>query len=194
METAVGDQGIARIAMVSRVLTLAHGLQRAIPTTHNGEVFGMKNVLAKVLLIGVTGVALVAAANAQPSAPYGAEFERPIGWAYGSETQPIEGGTRDINGNRVIIDGRIVTGDNLTTLPGGLYNMNGLTSGGSGYSGVGGFAGSSGAIGNQLNVITQGSFNTVVVNSTQINNGNQTAVVNNGHQPSVLNGELNLND
>ena len=30
------------------------------------------------------------------------------------------------------------------------------------------------AVGNQLNVITQGNWNTVIVNSTQINNGNQT--------------------
>ena len=34
------------------------------------------------------------------------------------------------------------------------------------------------AVGNQLNVITQGSWNTVIVNSTQINNGNQTTVLN----------------
>jgi holdfast attachment protein HfaA len=34
------------------------------------------------------------------------------------------------------------------------------------------------AVGNQLNVITQGSWNTVIVDSTQINNGNQTTVLN----------------
>ena len=39
------------------------------------------------------------------------------------------------------------------------------------------------AVGNQLNVITQGSWNTVIVNSTQINNGDQT---------TVLNGKLDL--
>jgi holdfast attachment protein HfaA len=34
------------------------------------------------------------------------------------------------------------------------------------------------AIGNQLNVITQGNWNTVIVNSTQTNNGNQSTVLN----------------
>ena len=41
------------------------------------------------------------------------------------------------------------------------------------------------AIGNQINVITQGNFNTVIVNATQTNTGNQS---------TVLNGSLNLND
>jgi holdfast attachment protein HfaA len=38
------------------------------------------------------------------------------------------------------------------------------------------------AIGNSLNVVTVGNNNTVVVNSTQTNNGNQSASVSlNGH-------------
>lgn len=39
------------------------------------------------------------------------------------------------------------------------------------------------AVGNQLNVITTGNYNTVIIDSTQINNGDQTV---------VLNGELDL--
>ena len=42
------------------------------------------------------------------------------------------------------------------------------------------------AIGNQLNVVVVGSWNTVVVNSKQINNGDQTA------STSSLNGKLNF--
>ena len=38
--------------------------------------------------------------------------------------------------------------------------------------------GTASAIGNQLNVVTVGNNNTVVVNSRQTNNGNQTANVN----------------
>ena len=45
--------------------------------------------------------------------------------------------------------------------------------------------GSGTAVGNQLNVITNGSNNTIIIDSTQINNGDQTV---------ILNGELNLND
>ena len=43
--------------------------------------------------------------------------------------------------------------------------------------------GSGTAIGNQLNVVTNGSYNTVIIDSTQINNGDQSV---------VLNGELDL--
>jgi holdfast attachment protein HfaA len=38
--------------------------------------------------------------------------------------------------------------------------------------------GQASAIGNQLNVVTVGNNNTVIVNSNQVNNGNQTATVN----------------
>ena len=41
------------------------------------------------------------------------------------------------------------------------------------------------AVGNQLNVITNGNNNTVIIDSTQINNGDQNV---------FLNGELDLND
>ena len=52
------------------------------------------------------------------------------------------------------------------------------------------------AIGNNLVVITQGSWNTVIVNSNQVNNGNVTAN-STGSVPaedSVINGEIDLND
>jgi holdfast attachment protein HfaA len=143
------------------------------------------------------------AQNNSARAAYGGSFERPYGYQYGQENQPYDAGTRDQNGNRVIVDGRIIVGDDLSSLPSGLYNFNGLTSGGSGFSGVG--VGS--AIGNQLNVITQGSHNIVIVDSTQINNGDQNVTINlnGGGQSSnvgnqsnanaassVLNGEINL--
>ena len=50
------------------------------------------------------------------------------------------------------------------TLSGGLMDS---------YSGG---IGASQAIGNQLNVVTQGNYNTVIVNSTQTNNGDVSAV------------------
>jgi holdfast attachment protein HfaA len=112
-----------------------------------------------------------------------ADFERPIGFGFGEEQRPFEPGTRDINGNRLIVDGRIITGDDLSS-----FSTNSLASGGQSLSGAGFFnqpQGQTSAIGNQLNVITEGSFNTVIVNSNQTNNGDQTA---------ILNGELDLND
>lgn len=125
---------------------------------------------------GLSGAALAAAAllaavpaQAQSRAGYANEFSRPYGMNPGDETRPYNPSTRDLNGNRVIIDGRIVVGDDLSSLPLGLYNAG---NGGMGFSGTGN------AIGNQLNVTTQGSFNTVIVNSTQVNNGDQTVIIN----------------
>jgi holdfast attachment protein HfaA len=125
--------------------------------------------------LGVAAVLAAAPAHAQSRAGYANEFSRPYGINPGDESRPYDARTRDLNGNRVIVDGRMVTGDDLSSLPLGLYNSSGT---GMGFSGTGS------AIGNQLNVNTSGSFNTVVVNSTQINNGNQTVNINAG-QPST---------
>ncbi len=119
-------------------------------------------------------------ASANPAAASQNDFERPYGYAYGQEETPYDAGTRDMNGNRVIIDGRMVIGDDLSSLS---------TDGAFGYryrnTGAAYGAGQSTITGNQLNVITQGSYNTVVIDSIQINNGDQNV---------ILNGELNLND
>lgn len=123
---------------------------------------------------GLAGVfALAAPASAQAASSM-SEFERPYGYAYGSESTPYSASTRDLNGNRVIIDGLIQGGSGLST---GLYTGWGQTSGASGMLGNGT------AVGNQLNVITNGSNNTIIIDSTQINNGDQTV---------VLNGELDF--
>ncbi|MEL6246165.1 MAG: holdfast anchoring protein HfaA [Pseudomonadota bacterium] len=118
---------------------------------------------------------LSAQADAQEAA-YTAEFERPYGFAYGAEDRPYEPGTRDANGNRRIVNGRIIP--NSSSLTGGLDTAWGQTAGASGMLGGGSI------IGNQLNVITNGSFNTVIIDSTQINNGDLSS--------SSLNGELDL--
>jgi holdfast attachment protein HfaA len=83
-----------------------------------------------------------------------------MGWE-GFET-PINPATRDENGNRVIVNGRM--------------EMEGILTGGLQDTFATGI-GAASAVGNQLNVITQGNYNTVIVDSTQINNGDITAVV-----------------
>lgn len=129
----------------------------------------------------LSGAALVAAsllasagANAQTRPSYANEFSRPYGLNPGDETRPFDARTRDLNGNRVVVDGVIVVGDDLSSLPLGLYNTG---------QGQGTNSGTGIAVGNQLNVNTSGSYNTVVVNSNQVNNGDQTV---------ILNGSLNL--
>ncbi|MBO6796932.1 holdfast anchoring protein HfaA [Maricaulis sp.] len=116
--------------------------------------------------IGLTMLA-ASAASAQ-STQTTAQWERPYGVAYGQEQRPWSGATasagsaaRSSAGNRVIIDGVIQTGVGVSS------QLNGLFGGGVGANAT--------AIGNQLNVNVTGQWNTVIVNSTQINNGNVNA-------------------
>lgn len=117
-----------------------------------------------VLAIAALAAPLLTAAPAAAQAAWSAgEFERGFGMGYEGFDTPITVGTRDENGNRLVVDGRIMS---ETSLYGGL--------GDSGY----GDSLSGSAIGNQLTVVTQGSWNTVIIDSTQINNGNVSAVIN----------------
>jgi holdfast attachment protein HfaA len=132
--------------------------------------------LAGILLVGGSIALLSLPAFAQTSSPaaqVSGEFERPYGYGYGEEQAAFDANTRDASGNRVIIDGRIMTGMDQSSLSTSSASAGGWSqaTAGAGYS-------SGQAIGNQLNVITQGSWNTVIVNSTQTNTGNQTAVLN----------------
>jgi holdfast attachment protein HfaA len=151
-----------------------------------------ENVLLSSLLGLGTGVALVGGlvlllalpADSQTANPAGSmsgDFERPWGFGYGQESQPFEASSRDASGNRTIIDGLLEGGTGLSTYANA--SANAYASASSQASGAGYSQGS--AIGNQINVITQGNYNTVVVNATQTNNGNQN---------TVLNGSLNLDD
>ncbi len=132
--------------------------------------------LTGILLVGGSIALLSLPAFAQTSSPaaqVSGEFERPYGYGYGEEQAAFDANTRDASGNRVIIDGRIMTGMDQSSLSTSSASAGGWSqaTAGAGYS-------SGQAIGNQLNVITQGSWNTVIVNSTQTNTGNQTAVLN----------------
>jgi holdfast attachment protein HfaA len=94
----------------------------------------------------------------------------------GQENVAPSGSTRDANGNRVIMNGQMGSGS-MTTLQGASQT-------GVGQPGWGNSANAT-AIGNSLNVVVVGSWNTVVVDSTQINNGDQNA-------NASLNGKLNF--
>lgn len=112
------------------------------------------------IIIGA--LAFASTANADPIPGGAGDFSGAFGMGYESFDTPINPSTRDENGNRVIVNGRMEIEGSLT---GGLQD--------SFASGIG----ASSAIGNQLNVITQGNYNTVIIDSTQINNGDITAVV-----------------
>lgn len=112
--------------------------------------------------------ACAGAVQAQQMTTNSADFNAGWGRYAGSENRPVDVSTRDANGNRVIVDGLILTGEDQSSFS---------RSWGSGdaYAGVGASSGGASAIGNNLVVVTQGNYNTVIVNSNQVNNGNISA-------------------
>jgi holdfast attachment protein HfaA len=145
-------------------------------------------VLASGAIGALVGVAIVGGAiallsfpafaqQANPASSHDGDFERPFGFNYGEEAQPFEANTRDANGNRLIVDGRIMTGMDQSSLSMATASASSWAQASAG-AGFGNGAAQGAAIGNQINVITQGNYNTVIVNATQTNTGNQTTVLN----------------
>ena len=127
-----------------------------------------------------TFLALPAAAQAQSAGGSStAPFQAGYGAARYTTARPQTGSTRDQNGNRLIVNGLIQTGASAySQTSGGVSSWGNWTNG----SGDGRTAT---AIGNSLNVVVQGNWNTVIVNSRQNNTGNVTA-------GTALNGTIDL--
>jgi holdfast attachment protein HfaA len=119
------------------------------------------------------------AASAQSMGSSGGEFNAGWGRSTGQENRGVYiAGGRDANHNRLIVDGVMQTGEDQSSYQ---HSSGSLDRGwGAGFGG-------STAIGNNLSVVVQGSWNTVIVDSTQINNGDVTA-------DSTLNGSLDFDD
>ena len=101
------------------------------------------------------------------------------GYGAGTQNTPSNFQLRDPNGNLTLVNGQF-QGAQYSSQSGTQFA--GATSGGVGMSGAGTQYGQASAIGNSLNVVVLGSHNTTVVDSTQLNSGNQTATVElNGH-------------
>lgn len=114
------------------------------------------------------GLTLAAGAQAQTMSDNAAAYNAGYGRVSGQESRGVGYGTRDVSGNRLIVDGIIQTGDDqsfFSRTDGGVFSSG---------SGVGSGS-SSTAIGNNLMVITQGNYNTVIVTSVQTNNGDVSA-------------------
>ena len=114
-------------------------------------------------------------------------YNQGYGMAPGQENAPIDASLRDANGNLTIVNGQFTSSSmsqqsgvqQMSTIGGGMGSIGTVsnsTSGGTSTS-----TSTASAIGNQLNVVTVGNNNTVVVDSSQTNNGNQTATVDSGH-------------
>lgn len=121
-------------------------------------------------------------ATAAQAADYSnaASYNNAYGMSAGQENQAVNPNLRDGNGNLTVVNGQF-TSSSFSRQTGvqsmGTISSGSLSSLGTSSSGVGTNYNTASAIGNSLNVVTVGSNNTVIVNSTQINNGNQTATV-----------------
>src|SRR5690606_8230586 len=128
-------------------------------------------------------------AQAQSSDTRAAAYSTGYGLYRGQMQRAVNPSTRDANGNRILVDGVLSTGSDQS-----VYSSTSTWGAGDSYSGAGAYGGAS-AIGNYLNVVVQGNYNTVIVNSNQLNNGDVTA--NSGRksqsdtpETTTLNGQL----
>jgi holdfast attachment protein HfaA len=138
-------------------------------------------------MLKTAGIAVLFATAAMGAANAGdfsnaANYNTAYGMYAGEENATVNPSLRDANGNLQVVNGQFQS--STMAQQSGVQNMSGLGAGGmpSGV-GYGSTTGTASAVGNSLNVVTVGNNNTVVVNSSQINNGNQTATttINNGH-------------
>ena len=126
------------------------------------------------------GLAFAGLADAQTMNANSASYNAGYGRSIDQENQPVVASVRDANGDLVVVDGVIQAGQDQSVFSnagaGGAFDT---------IAGVGGSSAAS-AVGNNLVVVTQGNWNTVIVNSVQNNSGNVTASssdggVSNGH-------------
>ncbi len=141
--------------------------------------------MAKHTKICIAAAALAAFATAAQAGDFSnsSTYNAPYGLQAGQENAPPNASMRDANGNLTVVNGQF-TSANFGTSAGASASGSGAGSSfsGAGTSGASSTMGAATAIGNQLNVVTLGNNNTVVVNATQTNNGNQTATNTvNGH-------------
>jgi holdfast attachment protein HfaA len=131
--------------------------------------FGKQTAMRTIKIAALAFLATLAATAANAQA-----WQNSAGYnGYGAMNQNTASNfsLRDQNGNMTIVDGQF-TSANFGTNQGSQS-----ASAGVGTSGAGAAYGQAMAIGNQLQVQVIGFNNTVIVDSNQINTGNQTAVV-----------------
>ena len=129
----------------------------------------------------IAAISAVLGATLPGSAALAADFSdlgsynRPYGMTQGQETQPSDPSLRDANGNLTVVNGQFTS--STMSQQSGVQRAGTTLNGSGGSGGSGAMFGGATAIGNSLNVITNGSNNTVIVTSTQTNKGNQEANV-----------------
>ena len=124
--------------------------------------------------------AVAGAAHAQSGSSTLSGFQQGYSGGLSSFESQVNVSTYAQGTNSVFVDGVSQIGSDQS-----VFSKVGSTTGASdSFNGAGAVGGAS-AIGNSLSVNVSGQYNTVVVNSTQVNNGNVSAT-------TVLNGKVNL--
>jgi holdfast attachment protein HfaA len=136
------------------------------------------------IVAALAALAGAGTAAAQSIDSYSASFNSGWGSSPGAGNRGIQlRNGRDANGNRLIVDGVMQVGADQSSFARS-------ETGGAFDSGSGAGFGANTAIGNNLSVNVIGSWNTVIIDSTQINNGDVVA----GRSGGELNGGLDFND
>ncbi|HTI67329.1 MAG TPA: holdfast anchoring protein HfaA [Caulobacteraceae bacterium] len=152
-------------------------MREANPVTSARAAFAAGS--ARLVGAGATGLflAVAAVAHAQTIGNNGGGFNSGYSGSSAGLNNPIDVSTRDSNQNSVFING-------VMQAPAGSVFSRASGFSQTASSGVGS-SGLATAIGNNLSVVVQGSYNRVTVDSTQINNGDISA-------NASLNGRVNL--
>jgi holdfast attachment protein HfaA len=133
----------------------------------------MSRVLSKSkIFVGLALVAFTATTAASAQAGDWTNSAMYNGYGAASQNSPSNYSMRDPNGNLTMVNGQ-VTSSTYQSGSGAQYS-----GGGVGMGGAGPTYGEASAIGNQLSVVVLGSHNTTIIDSSQTNNGNQTATAN----------------
>ncbi len=149
-----------------------------------------------VMSVALSLAAVSGTASAQSMSTSAAAFETGYGLTRNQLQNPVDPSTRDANGNRVLLDGMMLSGTDNS-----VYAFSKTLGAGDSFAGAGALGGAT-AIGNSLQVIVAGNYNTVIVHSTQTNNGTVTATTNGqtaigatgtSSTDNSLNGQVNLN-
>jgi holdfast attachment protein HfaA len=144
----------------------------------------MSNLRKTIRFTAIPAVLLgLVSGNAAQATDYSNSASYNQGYGGGAEmNQTIDPSLRDANGNLTVVNGQFTSSafsqqTGVQSMSTSSSSSSASASAGVGSSGTGSAFGGATAIGNQLNVVTVGNNNTVIVNSTQTNNGNQTATV-----------------
>jgi holdfast attachment protein HfaA len=127
----------------------------------------------------LAALAFAGLADAQKMTTNSASFNAGYGRTSGQENQAVNVDLTDSSGNLTVING-LFQADSTSMFAGATSRLSGASDS---YSGAGGVSGSASAIGNNLNVVVEGSYNTVIVQSQQTNTGTVTATTSTNGKP-----------